>query len=135
MTEEQTTYELFVLGVWQHPGLRFERLMNDYDGSSRKPSWMKRLITEYKKTYTAEELQVYEHTVIDHHVHRIAKTMAIEMVATGKSSVNTLTEMLMLPDNKIDDTIRMTNKMALEIDTRVRDASTTSAAHTFTGKL
>jgi hypothetical protein len=134
MNEEQTTYELFVLGTWQHPGMRLERLVADY--ADAKFPWMKTLIAEYKSKYTAAELAVNNDTVIEHHIRRIARTMAIEMVATGKSSVNTLEEMLLLPDDRIDETIRMTNTMAQALDTRVRVASAQSpAGHTFTGKL
>lgn len=131
-------YEMFELADMDHPGMRLHKIQKDITSSlppTSTDTFLRAMKDAIIAEFTPEELTVTEEDVINYHVTRLAKMMAVDMLTTGKTSQDTMLQAINLPDDNFDAVIRLTNKMATSLNSRVKENESITNANRITGKL
>ena len=138
MDINQLEYEMFALADFTHPGMRLHQIQKDI--AQRFPlSSADMFLQEMKDAimagHTPAELTVTEEDVINYHITRLAKIMSVDMLTTGKTSQDAMLQAINLPDDNFDAVIRLTNKLATALNSRVKENESITNANHITGKL
>lgn len=125
-------YSTFVLGRCLTPAAKYSKVNGDIDDENSKPFWrrskprlaiLKTAKDKLEKQYSKSELH-YESDVdqVKYWVDRLAKHAAIELLATGKVSTDTMENMTCLGNDYFIETVRKATVIASQLNHEVKGA-------------
>jgi|11BtaG_2_1085332.scaffolds.fasta_scaffold00994_7 hypothetical protein len=125
-------YSTFVLGRCLTPAAKYSKVNGDIDDENSKPFWRRSkprlsILTTAKskleKQYNKTDLQ-YGNEVdqVKYWVDRLAKHAAIELLATGKVSADTMEDMTCLGNDYFIETVRKATVIASQLNHEVKGA-------------
>ena len=125
-------YTTFVLGRCLSPAAKYAKVNSDINQEKNKPFWRRdkskikmlksveqSLVKQYNKSDLTFADEVSE---LKYYVERLAKRSAIELLATGKVSTETMEDMTCLGNQYFIDCVRQATIISSQLNNEVQSA-------------
>lgn len=128
----QFEYTTFVLGKCVSPAAKYAKVNQDLEDANAVPFWrknrarikmLKSVKSKLESEYNTNELQFSnEVDELKHHVERLAKRSAVELLSTGKVSAETMEDMTCLGNDYFIDCVKQSTIIASQLNHEVQGA-------------
>lgn len=125
-------YSTFVLGRCSTPASKYAKVIQDITDTKATPFWrknrshikmLKKVKSNLEKEYKSDELQFKNNVEqVEYYVERLAKRSAIELLATGKVSVETMEDMTCLGNDNFIACVRKATIISSQLNNEVQGA-------------
>mgnify|MGYP000093954961 CR=1 FL=1 len=119
-------YKTFVLGALISPHRQYAQILIDCSSGGNcvgsNDTMINELRTQYESTYTAEELEFSDENEAEHFVNSIARRGAIELLASGRSSTNTLEQLFMMDEDDATACVKLTSDTVHQMNEIIQTA-------------